>query len=279
MKLFDNILKININTNLEVPKLPKYTEGDDKQNDKEVAELVKREIFYENYNEKSRDYCPYCKLETTFTHHVEWSPWNSGMRSKTTPLTMRKQDDKTFILGSATCSMNSKHVIYYAYELKKNGDVFKFAEYPFDLVKMKIPMPKGKLLKKLKLDKLLINAYNAAQNNLWLGAFIYARRVLEGVVDDLFEQTDSKESGWKTKMLGEKIKVIKASLPKWVRENINKLSKVLGDTIHNLEDDEAKARYQTIIDIIKLCIQKIESELEEKELEKALSLELERLIP
>ncbi len=168
--------------------------------------------------------------------------------------------------------MNSAHKIFYAYEVGKDGGVFKFAEYPFDLIKMKVPMPKGELLKDLSLDIDLLKAYKAAQESLWLGAFMYIRRVVEGIVNYIAK--DKNIENWNSKTVGQKIEFIKSELPSWVKDNIKAISGILGDAIHNWTEETAKNNYQTILAGISLMIKKINDQIDEQKLELELTKEI-----
>ena len=242
----DNILKININSKLE------------------------EKIDFKEYNDvnlysfRTRDYCPYCKNENTFNHTNIWI--NIHIDKSSPFFTYRDLYDKVSkyfennnkdlcLFYSAKCSLKENHVIYYAFTINKKGEIFKFGEYPFELIKGKIPNPNEKILKELKLNNFYLKSLISSENNLHIGSFVYIRRVLEGLIDKIPLDKEKKVSN--NKMLGVKIELIKKYLSDFVRQNIKKCSSFLGNTIHNLSEKEASKNYEFILATINAFIHEI----------------------
>ena len=258
----NQILKISINTSLEL-------------NDTKIKNV--------NFvNKKTRDYCPVCKQDTTFTHYIlynkiqrpHYDKFGNYMYTESIvnvePINTLNEIVHFYI---AVCSMNDKHKIFYAFSLNEKR-LFKFAEYPYDLVKMKVPAPKGKIVKRIGIDNYFIQAYSAAQNNLWIGAYVYIRKILEKIIDYVHKQNNEEIKNWNKKMLGEKIECVKKILPNYVKNNVKKLSSVLSDTIHNLEENEANKNYNLVFEIINLILNKIETDIETKKREEKATKQL-----
>ena len=267
-EIANQILKISINTSLEL-------------NDTEIKNV--------NFvNKKTRDYCPVCKQDTTFTHYIlynkiqrpHYDKFGNYMYTESIvnvePINTLNETVHFYI---AVCSMNDKHKIFYAFALNKKR-LFKFAEYPYDLVKMKVPAPKGKIIKEIQVGDYFIQAYNAAQNNLWIGAYVYIRKILEKIIEFVYEKSNSKIENWNKKMLGEKISLVKSILPNFVKNNIKKVSSMLNIVIHNLEEleeEEARKNYNLVLKITNLIINKIKSDIEMKKAEEDAEKQLNSL--
>ncbi len=251
--LLDKILKININSKLE--ERINYEDGESLKN------------FYEF---KTRDYCPYCKNKNTFYHKNIWvnadivenKPFYSKISyNKTLDHFVRKGDD-ICLFYEAKCSLDLKHIIYYAFTINEEGEIFKFSEYPFYLIKEKISNPNEKLLTKLNLNNFMYSSYISSLNNLHIASFLYIRRVLEGLVKKI--ALDNKIDISNEKMLGKKVELIKTHLPSFIKENVKKFSQILGDTIHNLTEEEASKNYQFILKIINAFIHEIEAKIKKE---------------
>lgn len=240
------------------------------KNFEKIDMLEYEDTLFTLFGLKTREWCPWCKCENTFKHGSWTTSSHIGGEVMVHPLEV---ENGKIYARIATCSHDDNHKILY-FVSEEEHELTKFAEWPFDFIKHKIPQPKGELLKKLGLDNLLIKAYLSAQNDLYLGASLYARRVLEGVIDFLRNDDGQNYEFWQSKTLGQKIDAVKDKLPSWVKNNISITSSILGDIIHNYSDDEAKTNYNLIISIIKFIVEKIETDKNEKEMEKNLQTQL-----
>ena len=259
--ILDKILKIPINSKLE-----------------EKIDYKEENTFKNLLEFKTRDYCPYCKNENTFFHREIWIkdfPFYREISYKNFLDYFKEKNEEIIFFYKAKCSLNQKHLIYYTFTINKEGEIFKFSEYPFDLIKRKIPNPNKKILEKLKLNDFMHSSYISAQNKLYLGSFLYIRRVLEGLVKKI--ALDNKINISNNKMLGEKVELIKKYLPNFIVKNIKNFSFILGDTIHNLTEKEASENYQFILKVINAFIHEIEKKINRDNDKKEIELELQKL--
>ena len=161
----------------------------------------------------------------------------------------------------------------YTVVFHKHYDVItKIGQFPSaaDLRFSEIDLSLRKQLSK-KHSKELNTAVGLNAHGVGVGAFVYLRRIFEDFIEMATEEA-KKDSDWDSEefeksRMAEKIKLLKAHLPRRLVEN-SALYSVLSKGIHELSEDECRAHFQLLYTSI---VAMLKEKAEEKDFDTAVS--------
>ena len=150
----------------------------------------------------------------------------------------------------------------------KNGYVQKVGTYPSlrDFHKDGIKKYNKVLSEQQRME--LITAIMIANNGVGIGAYVYLRRIFEGIVHEesinAIRDGVVTEKDFKNKRMDEKIVAIKNYLPAFLYDNHKALYSILSLGIHQLDEEECLGYFPVLYDCIILVL---EDRLAQKEKE------------
>jgi len=123
-------------------------------------------------------------------------------------------------------------------------------------------------------------AVGLISHGVGIGAFVYLRRIFEGLVEEAHQRAQS-ETGWDedayNKMrMDEKIGMLTGHLPPFLVEN-KKIYSILSKGIHELSEDECKRHFDAVKMGIELILDQKIRQKEEKEKEQKARISLQKV--
>ncbi|WP_222981520.1 hypothetical protein [Flagellimonas meishanensis] len=151
--------------------------------------------------------------------------------------------------------------------LQKIGQFKSIADFHISQIKQyKSVLSKEKL-------KEFTRAIGLAANGVGIGSFVYLRRVFETLLEEAHQKAQKGE-GWNEEdyansRVSERIKLLESFLPSFLVEN-KELYGIMSKGVHNLEENECLAYYDTVKSGIEIILDEKVEELEKLEkIEKA----------
>lgn len=180
------------------------------------------------------------------------------------------------------CSRNEKHIIQFILFTDNQNVSYKIGQFPSmaDLAIAEIQKYHN-VLGKEKFRE-FSRAVGLLSHGVGIGAFVYLRRIFEGLVEEAHIEA-MKDESWDEENytrphigMNDKIKMLKKYLPDFLVEN-TKIYAILSKGIHELNEDECKDYFGVIKAGIELILdQKIELK-ERKEKEQKARTEIQKV--
>ena len=177
-------------------------------------------------------FCAECAKESTF-QRIDKVPdtWDTGWY-------MASRKSVGFTL---TCARNTEHQIEIIYKvLPEYEGIIKIGQFPTIASLMKGDVKKYRKVLKKQFSE-YTRAIGLVSHGVGIGSFVYLRRIFEVLIEEA-HQLAKKEQNWdeegygKSRM-GEKIKILKNYLPKFLVDNA-KMYGILSKGIHELSEQE-----------------------------------------
>ena len=242
-------------------------------------------------------YCPDCKKERTF-NHLETYPflsqeklYSSGFKSYPSFGSSQDENDPferkieylledKFYIVRFKCASDNSHILIYLLRMYK-GNLMIIGQYPSyrdintaDLIKYEIVLSKEKFLDFKSAEMCFSNGYG-------VGAFIYLRRIIEFLVEEIHKQELSNpnfnEEEYKRKRWNKKIEQLKDYLPEYLVKN-RKIFGILSKGVHELSEKECIEFYPVIKISIELILQEKINKIEKEKIINKNKSELSNII-
>ncbi len=226
-------------------------------------------------------YCPGCKAASVFVPQKQDSILKRAADSF--PRDRYGADvvaskAPTFFSVEFTCSRSREHVATFAF-MDSEGLLTKIGEYPstFDRLALETRRYQKKLGPLTDEFRRSIQLYS---HGLGVGSFVYLRRVLERVVEEVARRKFGNQQDWtyekwrNNRKFEELVHELEDALPELLIENSLPF-RVLSKGIHDLDEDECLAYYevlrQSVEEILDDQMRKDESESRRKSISAKLS--------
>ena len=196
-----------------------------KGKEKDIQEIV-------CYQGKVDGFCAHCGKESTF-QRIDNVPntWD-------TSFFMATEKTRGFTL---TCARDKEHKIEIIYKiLPDHKSIIKIGQFPTLATLMKNNADKYRKVLKQQYTE-YTRAIGLVSHGVGIGSFVYLRRIFEKLIEEA-HQTALKNGAWDEDLyiqsrMGEKIKLLKNHLPKFLVDN-NKIYGILSKGIHELSEQE-----------------------------------------
>jgi hypothetical protein len=169
------------------------------------------------------------------------------------------------------CTRDDDHALFFFFQIR-DAKIMKIGQYP-----SLADLQSGKIKKYRKIlgdDKYkeLIRAVGLSAPGVGIAAFVYLRRIFEGLIDDARTEA-AKEEGWddeefQRSHVDEKILMLRDFLPSFLIEN-RTIYSILSKGIHSLTEEECLSYFEPLKLGIELILdEKIEQEERTKKISK-----------
>lgn len=187
-------------------------------------------------------YCIECGRESVFKSTMVRLPTLGGSRSVTQPAF-----NYIFSL-EFKCTRNENHKIYfifraYSKRLEKIGQFPSIAD---------LAMPELKNYRKILGNERyaeFTKGIGLAAHGVGIGAFVYLRRIFEGLIEDArvlaVEQSDWDQTAYEQARMADKIRILKSYLPPFLMEN-RMLYSIMSIGIHSLSEAECLSAFPIV---------------------------------
>lgn len=163
----------------------------------------------------------------------------------------------TEFFKKAVCARDASHVITWAF-IVRNGTIIKFGQYPSRRDQFASLYRRFRPLLNKQLEKDLLQAHGLEEWNVGAAAFLYLRRVFEGLITEAEQVArDAKENlpeDFKSLRMNEKIAALAHHLPGALVQD-RTLYGILSEGIHQLSDEDCARHYFLVKEGILLILE------------------------
>lgn len=243
-------------------------------------------------------FCPACEKSSTFRSSASLESQRPKVPSSepTVPKEMEynslvvfAQPESRVFQRVLKCTRNPDHVMSFSFLITLNvgnqDQLLKIGQYPSPVDLKQLYNKKYEKIIEEILEPSKSEEYKKAimahAHGFGIGAFVYLRRIFEGLIYDVYErykdqldEGDKKE--FKHKSMEEKIEALENFLPKIVSNNKH-LYSVLSKGIHELDKSECLDHFKVVKEMMELILDKVYNQLKEAEKVDKLETELNEL--
>lgn len=260
------------------------------------SEDFQRLIDFLNWETKFHGYCPRCRRETLLEPiklEIDEKLSNSLLQEiRDIDMEFIHPDDMTIdfemskrlnlllqtkiLVKSVNCIYDPVHEFMFIYKFNLNEtnntlEFQKIGQYPSssDFSKQNVDEYR-KLMLKLDCYNDLVNAVRLNALGMGVGALAYLRRVLEKVIDRVYEDEksnlDISPNEFKVSTMNTRVKLLKDYLPEFLTSNGKNIYALLSIGVHSLNEEQAKEIYPDLEIAILRILNEKQAKIRDQEL-------------
>jgi len=180
-------------------------------------------------------------------------------------------DDNNILQLNLECTSNEKHKFHVIFQITEDDYLIKIGQFPSILDFDNSLKEYKKILKNNNVAKELTNAEILKTHNMGVGAFLYLRRIFEGLIMEQFEHVKNKgvidEHEFNTAKTKDKVDLLHQNklVPNYLVEINPFIYDILSKGVHQLSEEECNRHYDTLREAILLSLEeKLEMDRKEK---------------